>query len=132
MTVFAQVFAVTVDCPEPLELARFYQAFGGGELTWSNDDFVVLSGAGDVRMDFQRVPNDPPPDWPDSAAPRRVHLDFRVDDLAEAEERVIGLGARLAGQQPGGERFRVLLDPAGHAFCLVHHAATDTPPGQGA
>jgi catechol 2,3-dioxygenase-like lactoylglutathione lyase family enzyme len=128
MATVAQLFAVTVDCPDPKELARFYQAFTGWELSWSNDDFVVLSGDDGVRIDFQRVPN-PPSGWPDPAAPRRVHLDFRVEDLAEAEAQVLGLGATLAEHQPGGRRFRVLLDPAGHPFCLVTRSAAGTPSG---
>jgi catechol 2,3-dioxygenase-like lactoylglutathione lyase family enzyme len=130
MTADARLFAVTVDCPDPFELARFYQAFTGWELSWSNRDFVVLSGDGEVRIDFQRVPNDRPLDWPDRRAPRRVHLDFRVEDLDHAEAEAVALGATLSREQPGGRRFRVLLDPAGHPFCLVDKAASATPSGQ--
>jgi L-amino acid N-acyltransferase YncA len=110
------LFAVTVDCAEPLELARFYQAFTGRRISSVSDDFAVLAGDG-VRLDFQRVPNPSPAVWPDGA--RRVHLDFRVDDLAAAEKQVLGLGATLAESQPGEQRFRVFVDPAGHPFCLV-------------
>lgn len=120
MPAFARLFAVTVDCPDPFELARFYQAFAGGEVASSNDDFVTLSG-GAVRIDFQRVAN-PAARWPDDDAPRRVHLDFRVDDLERAEEELQRLGATVAEFQPGGRRFRVLFDPAGHPFCLVDTA----------
>lgn len=118
-----RLFAVTVDCPEPLELARFYQAFTGGRISSVHDDFVVLAGDG-VRLDFQRVPNPPAADWPAEKAARRVHLDFEVDDLAEAERQVLALGATLAETQPGGQRFRVLVDPAGHPFCLADKAAS--------
>ena len=120
MPALAHLFAVTVDCPDPFELARFYQAFAGGEVASSNDDFVTLSGGG-VRIDFQRVANRAAR-WPDDDAPRRVHLDFRVDDLERAEEELLRLGATVAGHQPGGRRFRVLFDPAGHPFCLVDAA----------
>jgi predicted enzyme related to lactoylglutathione lyase len=130
MAAVSHLFAVTVDCPDPLALARFYQAFTGLEISWSSSDFVVLSGDGDVRIDFQRVANHRAFDWPDRGAPRRVHLDFRVDDLDEAEENVLDLGARLAIDQPGGARFRVLIDPVGHPFCLVDKAAAETPRGQ--
>jgi catechol 2,3-dioxygenase-like lactoylglutathione lyase family enzyme len=130
MAAVADLFAVTIDCPDPPELARFYQAFTGWELSWSNDDFVVLSGDGGVRLDFQRVPNPRPSDWPDSASPRRVHLDFSVADLAQVEAQVVSLGAKLADWQPGGQRFRVLFDPAGHAFCLATRAAAVTPSGR--
>jgi hypothetical protein len=117
MPALAHLFAVTVDCPDPFELARFYQAIAGGEIASSNDDFVMLTGGG-VRIDFQRVANRSAP-WPDDDAPRRVHLDFRVDDLEQAEAELRRLGATVAEYQPGGRRFRVLFDPAGHPFCLA-------------
>ena len=116
----ATMFAVTVDCPDPAALARFYQALTGGELEHADDDFARLRGA--VRLDFQRVSNPPPSPWPDPTAPQRVHLDFRVDDLAAEERRAMELGATLAEEQPGGQAFRVFQDPAGHTFCLVNDA----------
>jgi len=119
--------AVTIDCPDPVQLALFYQQFLGGTLYSSNNDFVVLSSDSDVRLDFQRVPNHQPPPWPNRAAPRRRHLDFIVDDLDKAEIHLLGAGAALADFQPGRHRFRVLLDPAGHPFCLATAAAAAIP-----
>jgi hypothetical protein len=46
-----------------------------------------------------------------------VHLDFTSDDLGAAAERAVALGATLPEQQD--PRWRVLLDPAGHPFCLT-------------
>ncbi|QKG27142.1 glyoxalase/bleomycin resistance protein/dioxygenase [Actinomadura verrucosospora] len=40
MTISARLFAVTLDCPDPLLLARFYQGFLGGRILSANDDFV--------------------------------------------------------------------------------------------
>jgi len=128
MAMSARLCAVTIDCPDPVQLASFYQQFLGGTLYSSNNDFVVLSSDCDVRLDFQRVPNHQPPPWPSRAAPRRLHLDFIVDDLDRAEFHLLGLGAALADFQPGGQRFRVLLDPAGHPFCLATSAAAAIPP----
>jgi len=76
MTVTAHLFAVTVDCPDPARLARFYQGFLGGQLRSASADFVVLTSGEVVRLDFQRVANHQPPPWPDPSAPRRLHLDF--------------------------------------------------------
>jgi len=123
----ACLFAVTVDCPEPVELAEFYQGFLGGEVRFFPPDFAALDHTGGVRLDFQRVSNHRPPLWPDPAAPRRVHLDFWVPDLGAAERLVLGLGALVAEYQPGGDRFRVFLDPAGHPFCLAPQSATILP-----
>jgi hypothetical protein len=46
-----------------------------------------------------------------------MHLDIRVHDLGAAVAHALACGARLAGYQ-GREDLRVLLDPAGHPFCL--------------
>jgi len=45
------------------------------------------------------------------------HLDIFVEDLVKATEHAIQAGASLAAVQPQ-QRVRVLLDPAGHPFCL--------------
>ena len=46
-----------------------------------------------------------------------MHFDFQVGDLDSAVAEAIHLGATLAGHQPQ-EQVRVLIDPAGHPFCL--------------
>jgi hypothetical protein len=46
-----------------------------------------------------------------------VHLDIRVDDLEAATAYALALGAEQAVFQPQ-RNVRVLLDPAGHPFCL--------------
>jgi Glyoxalase-like domain len=38
--------------------------------------------------------------------------------LDEAEAEAVRLGARLPDEQPSPDRWRVLLDPAGHPSCL--------------
>lgn len=60
-----------------------------------------------------------PPSWPDGPIPKQMHLDVAVDDLEEAEAAALRLGARPAAEQPEPQRWRVLLDPAGHPFCLT-------------
>ncbi len=130
MSPCAKLFAVTIDCPLPRELAEFYQRFLGGQLRSPRPDFVVLTSEQDVRIDFQRVHKHVPDRWPNPESPRRLHLDFSVDDLPEAEQQLRDLGAELASHQPGGERFRVFLDPAGHPFCATSsQVAATIPPG---
>jgi hypothetical protein len=58
------------------------------------------------------------PSWPDVGTPKQIHLDLAVDDLDQAEAEAVRPGARRAAEQPAPDRWRVLLDPAGHPFCL--------------
>jgi hypothetical protein len=46
-----------------------------------------------------------------------LHLDFEVTDLDQAVAHALSLGAELPDHQPQ-DTVRVLLDPAGHPFCL--------------
>jgi hypothetical protein len=46
-----------------------------------------------------------------------MHFDFQVSDLDSAVAEAVALGAEVAAHQPQ-ENVRVLLDPAGHPFCL--------------
>jgi hypothetical protein len=46
-----------------------------------------------------------------------LHIDIAVDDVAAAVADAVELGATVADYQPQDD-VRVLLDPAGHPFCL--------------
>ena len=109
---------VAIDCPDPPALARFYSAITGWSIDGVEPDWVQLRSESGATLAFQLVADHRPPEWPGSERPQQIHLDFDVDDLDAAEQRVLELGARKADVQPG-ERFTVFLDPAGHPFCLV-------------
>jgi predicted enzyme related to lactoylglutathione lyase len=50
-----------------------------------------------------------------------LHLEIEVDDLEAAVARAVSVGGRIAEPQPkdrAPEQLRVMLDPAGHPFCL--------------
>lgn len=112
--------AITLDCPDPEALAAFYrQATGLGPHPQSNSEFAGLTREDGLFIGFQRVDNYRAPHWPDRSAPQQVHLDFAVDDLDEAEALLLELGAGKPEYQPGGEKWRVFTDPAGHPFCLT-------------
>ena len=107
-----------IDCPDPSKLASFYEELLGMIRVQDGGDWVVIGDAADrPGVAFQRASDHRPPTWPDPEQPQQMHFDVRVQDIAEAESRVLALGARrLSG---GGEQFRVYADPAGHPFCLV-------------
>ena len=110
-----------LDCPDPHELAEFYRELVGGEISSSDDEWVVLRDGKEVRLAFQRAPGYQPPVWPSDDHGQQFHIDVTVDDIATAEPKVLALGARKHEVQPGddeGEPFRVYLDPVGHPFCL--------------
>jgi hypothetical protein len=46
-------------------------------------------------------------------------LDLAVDDLDESEGRALAIGAVKADAQPNPDLWRVLVDPAGHPFCIT-------------
>jgi catechol 2,3-dioxygenase-like lactoylglutathione lyase family enzyme len=112
---------VALDCPDQHALAAFYSSITGWPLDPEHvdHDWAQLDAGGGVTIACQRVEGFRPPVWPGTEHPQQAHLDFVVDDLATGEAEVLAAGARLADQQPGGDDFRVFLDPAGHPFCLV-------------
>ncbi|MGH3734543.1 MAG: VOC family protein [Micromonosporaceae bacterium] len=107
---------VVIDCPDPGALATFYRAMLDGKID-------TCPGWADVRTEqgqcisFQQVEGYTPPDWPGQKTPQQMHIDVIVDDLDAAEAALLELGATRHEHQPG-TGFRVLLDPAGHPFCL--------------
>nr|WP_062213766.1 VOC family protein [Streptomyces sp. NBRC 109706] len=112
--------AITLDCADPLALAAFYQRATGLEPhPRSGADFAGLLGADGLLIGFQRVDDYRPPRWSGQAVPQQCHLDFAVDDLDEAESRLLRLGASRPDHQPDEGRWRVLNDPTGHPFCPV-------------
>jgi hypothetical protein len=113
----ARLGAIALDCPDPQELARFYVALMDVEPGIMSDDFAAFKAQG-LWVSMHRVDDFRPPRWPNPDAPRQMHLDFAVDDIDVAEQRAIGLGAQRASTQPAPDRWRVMLDPVGHPFCL--------------
>ncbi|MFI2713793.1 VOC family protein [Micromonospora sp. NPDC018662] len=110
--------AVSLDCPDPAVLAEFYTRLLGWEVVFSSDDFTYLAGKDfPVRLSLQRVPDHKPPSWPSSD--KQFHLDLSVDNLDDAEKAILEAGGSKPEFQPGGDKWRVLQDPAGHPFCVT-------------
>lgn len=122
--------AITLDCSDPLGLAAFYQQATGLEPHPRSDaDFAALTREDGFFIGFQRVDDYRAPRWPDQSVPQQFHLDFAVEDLDEAETRLLELGAGKPVHQPGRDRWRVFTDPAGHPFCVVR--GKEGEPAQG-
>jgi catechol-2,3-dioxygenase len=110
------LFAVTIDAPDAVGLARFYAELLGMELAYEGPEGALIVGGGKSVM-FQQISEYTAPQWPDPQRPQQAHLDILVEDLDAGEARALELGAsRLDG---GGEQHRVFADPIGHPFCLT-------------
>lgn len=113
-----RIAAVSLDCADHQELASFYARLLEGTLLWTHETAAAV-GSGGVVLVMQRVEDYRPPVWPGTSI---VHLDLNGDaPIHQLERRAVALGARPAETQPDS-RWRVLLDPAGHPFCITPFA----------
>src|SRR5688572_20075022 len=117
-TGIAVLSGIVLDCADPPALAQFYSDLTGWPVhDGSTDEWATIETPWGVALAFQGVDDYVAPNWPGTEQPQQFHLDFDVEDLDAGEARVLALGARKHGVQPG-QTFRVFLDPEGHPFCL--------------
>ncbi len=125
----ATVTGPVLDSADPLALAGFYSEL----LDWPivereeaepgappGDGWAkIRSPAGTMKIEFQFEPAYVAPVWPTVAGEQQMmsHLDVGVDDLEAGVAWAVSLGASVAAHQPQQD-VRVMLDPAGHPFCL--------------
>lgn len=114
-------------------MARFYGGLLGWEITGRDTPEDRLGGSGWIAMrdphggpgpSFQAEDWYEPPVWPEKPGEpaKMMHFEIAVDDVPAAAAFAAALGAREAPQQPNDRdprQLRVMLDPAGHPFCLV-------------
>lgn len=113
----ARLASTALDCDDPAALAAFWAELVGGEVAFTSEDFCAVKTA-EGWLATVRIAGYTPPTWPDPAVPKQMHFDLAVRDLEAAQAEAVRLGATLAAAQPAPGRWRVLLDPAGHPFCL--------------
>lgn len=120
-----KMYSVTMDGIDPDALARFYAALLKWVVVFSSEDYACVAPPGTAQggypgLTFQRNPEYKPPVWPDSpgAQQQMAHLDFAVNDVKGAVQHALECGARVADEQ-FSDQWTVMLDPAGHPFCLV-------------
>jgi catechol 2,3-dioxygenase-like lactoylglutathione lyase family enzyme len=113
-------WGTVIEAPDAHALAAFYSAL----LEWpivseSPDGAAIAPPQPYVYLGFQTATAFVPPVWPaaDGRQQMTMHLDFEVEDLPAAVADAVSLGATVAEFQPQ-DNVRVLLDPAGHPFCL--------------
>jgi hypothetical protein len=114
-------WGTAIEAPDPGALARFYSQLLEWPIGHEEPGTTILAAPeGWIYVVFQQATDYQPPVWPpvDGAQRPMMHFDFQVGDLDSAVEDAVALGATPADAQPQ-DNVRVLLDPAGHPFCLV-------------
>lgn len=115
---------VILECRDMEELVSFYSSFLGWPVVYRDPEFTRLQSTDSpTGIAVQYAADYLPPVWPSAPGKQQMmaHLDFGVDreHLRETLDKVLGLGARIAPAQYGGDEWITLLDPAGHPFCLL-------------
>ena len=115
MTAIAALDTVTVDANDPARLARFYSAVLDLPIREEEGDYSLLTPftADGPSLLFLQVPDE-------KSTKNRLHLDFRVDDVAAATVQCEALGATRVteGVFAGPFKWQVMLDLEGNEFCL--------------
>jgi predicted enzyme related to lactoylglutathione lyase len=116
---------VCIDCRNGRELADFYARLFGWEITADDGEewFQLGDRGGGVHLNIQGEAWYEPPVWPERPGEltKMMHFEILVDDVEAAVAHAVAAGAREAAPQPTGRdlaTLRVMLDPAGHPFCL--------------
>lgn len=113
-------WGMAIEAPDPDSLAGFYADLLEWPVVHREPGTVVVATAeGGPYVVFQQAEGYVRPVWPPAGDHQRpmMHLDVQVDDLEEAAREAVDLGATVAEAQPN-PLVRVMLDPAGHPFCL--------------
>ena len=118
-TPITELIAFTIDASDAARLAKFYADLTGGAVTGDYPEYgYAAASVLGSSFNFQTVADYARPQWPGQEHPQQFHLDLRVTDVAAAADHAISLGATVAGEQPGGGAWQVMIDPDGHPFCL--------------
>ncbi len=113
-------WGVVLDAPDARALGRFYAALLGWAIDKETDQECTIAPADGVAyIACQTSPDYVRPTWPNEGGAQQMmlHLDVEVTDLDTAVRHALEVGAQLADHQPQDD-VRVMLDPAGHPFCL--------------
>jgi catechol 2,3-dioxygenase-like lactoylglutathione lyase family enzyme len=114
----ARVGMITIDAPDASVLARFYADLLDLEVMHDGDGYAMIGREGTTPIGFGTDPDLTPPSWPDHGR-KQFHLDVAATDPSATVARALELGASRPDDQPGGDRWTVLIDPAGHPFCVT-------------
>lgn len=112
-------WGIGIEAPDPSGLARFYSELLGWPVGHQEPGTAILPTPHGAFLVFQQADGYRAPAWPPVDGQQRpmMHFDVQVADLESAVAEAVALGATVATTQPQAN-VRVLIDPAGHPFCL--------------
>ena len=113
-------------CADPGRLAAFYAALLGWSVAKDEPGWVTIEPpeGGTAYLGFQADADYSAAAWPppDGTSTQVLQFDLGTADVDAAVERAVHLGASRPEYQPE-PAVTVLLDPDGHAFCLLCSAS---------
>jgi catechol 2,3-dioxygenase-like lactoylglutathione lyase family enzyme len=128
-----RVTGPVLDAPDVAALTRFYERLLGWDVKSlegprpgypPGDGWSILRPAdGSTKIEIQFEQHYMAPVWPGAlnAQGMQIHLDIWVEDVTAGVAWAVACGATEAEHQPEDRdrsRLRIMLDPAGHPFCL--------------
>lgn len=116
----SSITGIAFDCKDANELADFYVRLLKWEKVIATDEFAAIRTPQGFLLVCQTVEDYMPPVWPwqQGKQQQMAHIDFKVEDLAASVAHALACGATKADVQYY-DTSTVMLDPAGHPFCLT-------------
>jgi len=119
--------AIVIDSDDSEKMADFYQKLLGWSIErqiFEDEKWIILKSENgeSTPLVFQEISDYKKPRWPptDGMQQQMLHLDFYVkaDEFEIEIQRAISYGALLSEIQLS-DSWKVMLDPAGHPFCII-------------
>lgn len=109
----AKLGSMALDVNDLQRAKTFWQTVLGTEIASEDETYIFFKAAPGVSgLTLQKVPEG-------KSGKNRVHPDLEVEDLDEALDELINLGATVIRPIPeDGFRWAVLQDPEGNEFCI--------------
>ncbi len=116
-------WCVVLDSGNADELSAFYERLLGWT-RFKGEEFITLANVEQngppTWIVFQQIDDYISPVWPATSDKQQqmAHLDFHVENMEEGVKYALSCGATLSKIQLEDD-LRVMLDPAGHPFCIL-------------
>ena len=116
---------ITIDCLETdiPAMIEFYAQLTGFEPEIIDGQAMPTLLGKNIAISFFPVNHHYAPTFPSPAIGRQIHLDLYVTNLTAAVSYARSIGAKDSSKQ-FHPSYHIMLDPAGHPFCLTTNGPT--------